>query len=673
MFRSYVTIAAPACALFLGACGPPLPPAVGAPNLDEAPASSYQEPEPAAVKRPASVMAWGGWMSPSADIDGLFALAGVATDWRQELFKEWPDGANVMQLDASLDFAVAVEVDATLDDPETYFAVSIPVSDIALVRGLIHAENIEVSELVPGIERMRKDDVICDLSASVGKASARLVCGNDDRGLNMMTPWLTRGLPLEARSTEGFYVEIDLANVKRDALPELRKLAVEGADQAVELMENELKVQDPELLEAPRIALAELVKFVEDVRGFRLHAHLDGSAKTARIGGSWSFQSPTSWLTRVLLDGNEAAGPPPEIFWHAPRDSSSAQFGRRSKRELWQGVGNIVSKATRALLEQSPLEPQFQRSIGRLIDTIPISHADWATSSGSSTSYVAPLTGAVSKQRAVTHATAMAQSYVGWYVWGTDGPAEPYTTWFEQVRDLHRNAIRIAEAMAAPDEIAELKKFAPDLNIDRSPTGYPAGTMLIELLVHFDSELVWEWAVEQAEDGSGPDHPAGAPAKGTMAFYLAIVPDGPARTWIGVAADKRQLLKKMKSVLRSAPVADTIASRDDLSLLRGETLTSGGFAVLDNRLETLAQDVPEVKDLLAQLPNKGATPIFFLGTGKAGAVNELGFEIRLQPGTVEDLAKAVGMLPSAISEWSLEEPDDAIAEPEDLVGPVLVR
>jgi hypothetical protein len=141
--------------------------------------------------------------------------------------------------------------------------------------------------------------------------------------------------------------------------------------------------------------------------------------------------------------------------------------------------------------------------------------------------------------------------------------------------------------------------------------------------------------------------------KVSLTLRLAIVPDGD-KTWIGFSADLDEVKKRMNAVIAGAPREGTLAAREGLEELRQPGQTWGGFVgvgeLIERTLETLERESPkhaaDARTILASLPNKGKTPILLLGSGASGQTPSTGVEIRLQSGSLADLAGLVTFLAS---------------------------
>ena len=132
------------------------------------------------------------------------------------------------------------------------------------------------------------------------------------------------------------------------------------------------------------------------------------------------------------------------------------------------------------------------------------------------------------------------------------------------------------------------------------------------------------------------------------------MPDGD-RTWIGFSADPEDLKKRMNAVMPGAPEAGTLAAREGLTALAHDGQTWGGFFSVGDLVEEAVAAVEkekpergrEVRQAFEALPNKGRTPVLLVGSGAPGPTPSSSVEVRIQQGSLADLAALATFLTSA--------------------------
>jgi len=602
--------------------------------------------------RPELLLGYGRWRDPEKSVHDVLTLLGEKDDWRKSLADELGDKAGLLDLlavSASFDFAFSLDARTSLEDPEVLAAVSIPITDFDAALAAAKQEG-PVTQTRLGVFRVAGE--ACELWKTSGDAPARIICGPDQRDVSVLGPWLARGLPQVAPDPAALSIHLELQPFKDHFLPELRTLVDEGKAAGADMMRSELGVTDPLLVAAPGVVLEEALAFAEDWDGLRLFADFDSALPSASFGGTLKFSSSSSWFTQVLTETGGLAGPP-SIFWQAPLDSDSVQFGHSSDPAHYDGIRVVVHRLAELGLVQSPLTPGDQRAILSFLDHAPASRGAWAYAQGSLPG-AAPYGRATTARNKRTPASAVKgmeqfiRGYVGWSLVGVDDPSGPYVRWLADGHDVYGRLEAFARPMLAGLDPAALK-LVPNVRFRRDPPGFPRGSATLEVEIRFDSEIAWEFAIDNVVDA--PEHPPGPKAQGRVTLIAAIVPDGADRTWIGMSADKKTLRQKIESALRGAPPAQTIASRTDLEPLRKSAAPFGGYYTWGNSLRNAMSMMPDaatgelgktLEDMFTAMPNHGATPILLVGSAKPGA--EYGLAMHVQKGTFEDVVAAFSVV-----------------------------
>lgn len=592
------------------------------------------------------------WKSPMKNIDEALKALGFPISVEALAAKELGNSA-IIHREGSFDVAVSIDPSSTDDDPNLFAAISIPVTSFEEARA-VAAKKGKSTEIRPGVLRIVDDSKnVCDLALSLGDAPARIVCSSTSRDLDALRPWLTRGLPVKSPLGNDLGAEVRFNPLKERFLGKLR---VEGGE-AGRKMATELRekgITDPDLLRAPGQVIDEGLRFLDDADKLELRSVVGSSPPSLSFGGTLRFASNTSWITTQLTAAGAKAGPPPALFWQAPKDASSVTFGRGHDVKAYEGITRVVHKAVAEALARAPIDAADKRSIAAFVDGIPYANGDWVTARGSVRVPRAPAKdGKRTPAESVAAAKSVVTSYLGWMVSGVESPSAPYVAWAKQGVDVYDRMVRLARAKATSKaDKASLQK-APRIAVVNAPGGYPKGTVAVDLVIPYDSELADVFApVKKKPEPPTAGKPAPKPpvARGSMTLRLVIVPDGANRTWIGFSADDATLKKQVAAAFSGAPKEGTIAARTDLEPLRTGPHTSSGFFTMstDTFEDTLSmlsdldaektKQVAAVRAVLQSLPHKGQTPVLILGTGAAGGTPSLGLSVQLQKGTLEDLA-----------------------------------
>lgn len=666
--------------LTLAACAP-------AANPPVAPAQPIATPTPAVVAQPD--------LSPVREPAGVVLLArlrnvrdslgaaermvripiSLENELRDALREE---DADVFKLDASVDLALALDPASTDTEPRFQGAISIPVTDLEAARVQLERHR-EVVQLLPGVYRAKvieqdsevdepgagegaepqieelplgqdlPKETFCDLAASVGDAPARLVCSDEEKELDALRPWLTRGLPLEPVAGADFEVKVSFTPLRDRYVSVARAQAAGAGLMARQWLETSLQIREPRLLALPDLVLGEAIAFFDDLDHLTLSGDLVPDASEISFRGKVAFRARSSWLTRVYTNANGEAGAPPEAFWRLPRDVDSASYARTADPKLYEGFHDTVRLLVSDLLTQTPLSTGSKSAIDGFLASMPMQKAAVVTARGGAGQRI-PVPAAkrtMTPRDAVRDFERTVHSAVGWSVVGVEGPSAPYAEWFKRGLDAYDRLVQ--DARNDPDLGPEVRaaKWVPRARWRSPLPGYPRGTAGLEVTVRFDSKDIWDVTVGREADA--PSHPAGASASGTVTLHWVVVPDGANRTWIGLSTDTKLLQEKLRVVV-AGQERDTLASLPGLEALRATPTVAGGFlsygAVLTEVTKALEGKESEVdpaviRKVLGAMPNGLRTPMLLLHTATAGQTPSNEIELRVQRGTVEDLASLV--------------------------------
>lgn len=509
-------------------------------------------------------------------------------------------------------------------------------------------------EAVPGasVTRPRRDgavqlateDVVCAVPG--GSGPVRVVCGTSADALRRLGPWMATTLPREPLPTVDaqmtFFAAPAREAIRQLVARELRQEAVEARDSL-----HELGVTDSELLAIPDVLLDEMEALADDAERLDVALDVDAAARTASARVTARFRGSSAWTTRVLADPASRRSPPPAIFWRAPKDADAASWALASSPEHFGPVRRALSKAVSLGMSRAGMTPDETAAVVGAIDGFPAYGGPWASAQGS-LPWRTPPRGGATPQNAVSDFRDRSRAVLGWGVAVVETPAAPWTSWVADVEKAWKKVLSGARrSFVGDDGLAD----APDVRVVRGPAGYPRGSVALDVAVKIDSEVAWSSSprLVDGEDGLPPPHPPGARAKGTMTLRIVVVPDGD-RTLIGWSLDDVALRGRVRSMLRDAPAAGTIASRPDLKRLERPGTGGGFFSVrpwVDLVVDLAAQEggTERELDLVAKavevMPNQGRTPVLTFADGTAGPAPSLQVELLVQEGSIEDL-RALG-------------------------------
>jgi hypothetical protein len=605
------------------------------------------------VSEPKTLVGLGRWKSVEATLKSVDQLGKtplpvslrelLQTEVIQKGLRE-QELAKLVKLDSSVDVAVALDPASKEDSPEFFVAFSLPLKSMEQAVAVVSRAG-SASMVRPGVYRLGKQpsDLTCNLSVSVGDAPARLVCAPRDRDLEALVPWLTRGMPTATVGAGDMHFEARLSPMRERYRALIDQFGPRLPALAATEISRKTDVREPVVLDAVSELVREGLQAGEEIDVVSMDGKIDGATGQASFQGAVKFHGNKSWMVRALTSNNAKAGPPPAIFWQAPKDSGAVAFGLATDPKLLEGVRKSAADVFGALTK-GKLPDGDRKAVTDVIAHIPLADGAIMSATGHpDPGEVKPLKGDMTPADAVRMARETVTAAVGWTVVGVDAKSDAYVAWLKDVVKAYNSP---SLQKLAKEQIGKHRPL-PTVKATRAPKGLPAGATAIEMSVPIDSHDVWDQYRRAAQY---KEHPKGAPAKGAVSLTLVVVPDGDGRTWIGVSADPAMIASHIAAAKNGAPKDGTIASRDDLEPLRSGKVVAAGFMSLGGLASTARgslrhqmrrRDAEQMGKVLSSLPHKGATPILFMASGDAGAAPTAMTEVRVQKGTFEDLQTLV--------------------------------
>ncbi len=636
--------------LLVAACASSTPaPVAPPPAASSAPVASIAAPPPdvpdlSPAQEPRLLLGVARWKAPTKNIDAAMKSLGATGSLSEEIERLGHDAAKVISWDSSFDAALAIDPASPDDAPSPLFAVSIPVVGFDAARAASEAKHGAARPLRGGAVRLVGTKGVCVLSPANGDAPARVVCGGSERDVEALRPWLTRTLAATPPASGDLEAEFRMKPVKERYLPFLRVVGERSGGEAREQLAR-MQIGDPELLDAPAKLIDEGLRLLEDLDRVEVKSAIGTAGPTYKLSGSVKFSSNTSWFTTYLTSPTAPPSAPPEPFWHLPKDAFAASWGRTAPRELLATPRRVLSKAVSEGLARAPLGDADKKAVQGFVDHIP-EQGTFAVSA-SSFSGKAPK-GADLK----TSIESFAQS---WSVTGIDVPADGWVKW---LREGATAANRVMAFARSKDKKGKDTAALPTVTFSANAAGFPRGSALLEvdatkLLAMRYGPMAMPPAVGGLPDPWAKGGKPGAAAKAMTPrkYYLVVVPDGAAFTWIGFGQDLAELKKAVGAAHSSGKKDGTLAARGDLDALKVSGHTGGAFIALPRTtipglLDVVRSEAPKpvlaaVEKLYATAPNKLTTPQLLFFYGEAGPTPSIGVRLEVQKGTFEDLVALV--------------------------------
>ncbi len=584
---------------------PPAAPAAMAPR----------QPAPA----PADIVVTARWQNPMATLTTLGAAAGMtAPDTKLQaqhglavlLSPVLDDYMSTAELESLISAEAPVDAIVTLDANTQRMRG--PIAAISL--GLTSLEGAKraaekkaaLAELAPGIYKVGGKDrkkQSCVISASVGAAPARLICGTSDKDVAMVAPYLSLTTPTLPAPKSDLTLDVNLAPVKS----RYGTFVKQGLGQGQLFLQTFLTVGDRQLdkltAELSMDLKQEVGRIYDDLQG--LHVSITQSATTGTsFLASLDFGSKSSWLARSIE--STKPGPAPEMFWKLPKTSTTAYYAFSSDPALTAPVLTQLGALAEAGMWHYELGTPADRK-GMKEVFAPLS--------------VTSIPVVVAKGR---DASGME--------WNVQGIGVQGSTYSKRISDFvalyNRPALKRSIAKRFP-KVG--KDYLPEIKAAKAPKELGKGAVAYEINLN----LKFLPANVQSKIKDIP----------SKIFFVAI-PGGDV-TWVGYSQDLKSLINPLKTVSGTPASSETLASTEDLASLKTSPAGAAGYFSLRTWLDAFEAQAKLGNDEIAKkvgaffhdLPHGGTTPAFFRYEANPNG--------KLQPSITANLPK--GMLEDALS------------------------
>ncbi|HEX7665749.1 MAG TPA: hypothetical protein VF407_14585, partial [Polyangiaceae bacterium] len=309
--------------VLVAACGGDAPPPAAAPVATAAKPAPAVAADTSAVPEPADLVVSARLTKPSqveSVVGGWTSLPMPAADDVADIISDLNVGS-IIDLDAPIDVAVAVEGHAKRMKPVYAFAVG--VKNGANPQSLERVKTTSIGGGVYKLEAKRShaansddDDMddggtLCEIMPAAGPSANRLICGGSEGAVAQLGPYLARTAPRTTYPTD-LHVEARL-----DPLRQTLQQARQFIPMLLGSLSDEMKNQA--VRDLADAALGDLVDAALDLDRVKLDVSLKDPAATATM--SATFRENKSLIAQVMTAHPERADVPPSTFWHLPADS----------------------------------------------------------------------------------------------------------------------------------------------------------------------------------------------------------------------------------------------------------------------------------------------------------------------------------------------------------------
>lgn len=604
------------------ACSNPKPadsPEAAAPGAAEAEAEAELTPVPP----PENIVGVATLRTPAHTLDTALGWTGLGLDFR--MFLSSGAGAAILPV---LDLEAPVDAVMTLDPkvknrPRVLFAASIGLTSREAALEAFQGLEFPVEFVEPGIHSVRPNaKTLCFVAPALGKAKARLVCGDDRESVELLTPYLTRGKPSDTTGDADLHVELRAEAAWRQFGDKAQLLEL-----TIPMLLGEVSIGNPEFDTALRDGATALVDQIilslGELRDLRLDARLHDDPNAAEkneldVEVQASFNAQRSLLARAFADGESRASVAPDTFWRLPADATQAAYYSVGNPTLSEGAVNV-------------LERLFESGLGHLGASANVKRA-WPAAFKQAMDVSGPVVsarGKIPKEAlpATLDAREELRAELGYAVIGVEDPDSRYGAWFQKTLELYEDGA-LRKSLAAKYGLDPAK--LPKAQAKKGPARL-AEAKTIELAL--PAEL---FAEALAEKGVDPKKLAPIPV------VLISCREGK-YTWFGLASYGSVLEQKLSAVLNASAPEGSLATRAGLERLRQESSNVAGFQTLAGLASgpsfgdrSLAEHLTPFADNQVPMLIRGRG----LNSGSAGPGPTGSFQLRVPASLFRDIAMA---------------------------------
>jgi hypothetical protein len=558
---SHVTCLALAGAIACGNSSPANSPAEA--SHADTPADAEAEDLPALTPAvaPDNLVAIASLRTPARTLDTAMSWTGLGIDFRTLVQSSGPGAAllPVLNLEAPLDVVVTIDPKVK-NKPRLLFAASIGLTSRQAALEAFQGLEFPVEFVEPGVHLVRPSaKVVCFVAPALGKASARLVCGEDRESVELLSPYLTRGIPSEGTGDADLHVEL-----RAEAPWRLYGDKTQLLQLGIPMLLGEVSIGNPEfdgaLRDGATALVDELVLSLGEVKDLKLDAWLRSDPSASENNEleadlALAFNASRSWLSRALADGEGRASVAPPAFWKLPGDANQAAYYSTSNPTMTQSGVDVLERLFESGLGHLGASPGVQRS--------------WSAAFKQAMDVRGPIVsarGSIPKESlpATLDAREELRSSFGYTIVGVDDPDSRYPAWLEQTLELYEDTA-LRKSLAAKYGLDTSK--LPKAQSKKGPARLP-DARTIELTV--PAALFAE-----AFEDKGVDVTKLAP------IPIVIVTCRVAGySWLAVSSYGSVLEQKLATVMAKAGPEGALEARAGLDRLRRDRGNAAGFWTL---------------------------------------------------------------------------------------------
>lgn len=335
---------------------------------DASPAQVAEEPpDLSPVVRPAEVVVVGRIARPRLFVETLTKWSNLPLRLEDLIPKEARAVASAVMWEAPVDTVVALDAFGEGKVPPPLVAASVGLKSLEAGLSAAEAMQMPTRRLAPGVYRVGDfSHTTCAMAASLGAAPARLVCGQSMKDLDVLLPYVTRGLPGEPQTGADFELVATAKPIQERYGQDVNSLRL-LAGVAMREVALDMPRFDRALSDAIYGSVDETINLFGDLEQIRLEARIDG-ARSALLGSAeLRLKSETSWTAGTIAAMKAQAVP--ATLPRIPPGATMACYSAPLPAERYAAMARILGELGEGYLEHEKLPEATRKRARRILDT----------------------------------------------------------------------------------------------------------------------------------------------------------------------------------------------------------------------------------------------------------------------------------------------------------------
>lgn len=586
--------------------------------IETAASSAVDEPpDLSPVARPAELIAVAHIARPRLFVETLAKWSNLPLRLEDLIPSDARALAGAVMWEAPVDAVVALDAFGDGKVPLPLFVASVGLKSLAAGLSAANSLQMQTRRVAPGVYRVGDfGSTSCALAASVGAAPARLVCGNGSKDLDVLLPYVTRGLPSEPQTGADFELVATAKPIQDRYGQDVNALRL-LAGVAMREVALDLPRFDRALSDAIYGGVDETINLFADLDQLRLEARLDSGRNLLTGSAELRLKGDSSWTA-----GTMAATKPVLVPTTLPRIPPGATFVSYTAPlpvERYAAITRILGELGEGFLEHQKLPEATRKRARRVFDAVMNKLPEGFTFVVSASQKDS--IGYLHADTTVSRVSEPSQRLLGIYgdvLSLVNDPA--LKRWAKQKAKFDDKAW--PKATKKPLKLAGFKTPATVFEL----------TFDMKALSEIDPSLAK--AIERMVTTVDP--------KQLARLVFVVQPDGE-HTYVITGDDTQEMARVMAEHKKSEPGAlFAKPGKTDKVVVAGYTT----LAFLGRYLERLAKQ-PEVGRAVAGAPSRGETPITFASTVGPGAAR---FDFEVPAAAFGDAAVAVTRSAAALKD-----------------------